>query len=79
MSDSQVEYLTAAQVRLRFGNASAMWLHRRIRDDGFPSPVRFGTQARYFRLSEIIAWEKKMIERGVAKPKVVPPRRAIRL
>lgn len=63
------EYLTAAQVRTRFANASRMWIFRRMRDDGFPQPVHFGGRLRYWRASDIEAWERQMIERGISAPK----------
>ena len=69
MSAKFSEYLTAGQVRARFGDASRMWLHRRLQKDGFPSPVRFGGRTRHFRLSEVEAWEKMMIARTIDGPK----------
>ena len=68
------EYLTAGQVRQRFGGASRMWLHRRITNDGFPAPVLFGGRYRYFKLADIQEWERAMIARGVAAPP--PPKKA---
>jgi predicted DNA-binding transcriptional regulator AlpA len=58
------EYLTAAQVCARFGGASRMWLHRRLVNDGFPAPVRFGGRFRYFKLSEIQQWEATKAQTG---------------
>lgn len=66
------EYLTAAQVRARFGGASRMWLHRRLTTDAFPPPVRFGPRFRYWRLADIKNWEAAMIQRGITAPKVSP-------
>lgn len=71
MSTESPEYLTAAQVRARFGHASRMWLHRRIIRDGFPAPVLFGGRFRYFKLADIQNWEAAMIQRGIAAP---PPK-----
>jgi hypothetical protein len=52
-------YLTATQVRRRYGGASTMWLHRRLHDgSGFPLPMRVGTR-RLWRLGELVKWEKK--------------------
>jgi predicted DNA-binding transcriptional regulator AlpA len=53
-----VRYLTAGQVRVRFGGVSDMWLWRYIRDHGFPKPVRFGgpTSARHWLISDIEQW-----------------------
>ena len=50
--------ITAAQVRQRFGGVSRMWLHRRIRYDGFPRPVRIAHR-RFFRLDQIEQWERQ--------------------
>lgn len=58
------EYVTSATIKRRFDGASDMWIHRRMRDDQFPQPVYLGTPTRYWRLSEIVAWEAAMIERG---------------
>jgi len=50
-------YLTAPQVRQRFGGKSDMWLWRMIRGEPrFPRPVVIRNQ-RYFRLSELVAFE----------------------
>lgn len=59
LSTTTVEFLTARQVRARFGGASAMWLYRRITRDGFPAPVSFGSRLRYFSLAEIESWERR--------------------
>jgi predicted DNA-binding transcriptional regulator AlpA len=50
-------YLTAPQVRQRFGGKSDMWLWRLLHDEtSFPRPVVIRHQ-RYFRLSELVAFE----------------------
>jgi hypothetical protein len=50
-------YLTAPQVRQRFGGKSDMWLWRLRREEpNFPRPVVIRNQ-RYFRLSELVAFE----------------------
>jgi predicted DNA-binding transcriptional regulator AlpA len=64
-SNHNAEYLTATQVRARYGGTSRMWLHRRIAQDAFPTPVTFGGRYRHFKLSEIEAWEADMIKRGI--------------
>ena len=71
-----IEYLTAAQVRERFAGASRMWIHRRLKSDGFPPPVYFGGRLRYWRAADVAAWERSMIERGVSAPK--PPQQIAR-
>jgi predicted DNA-binding transcriptional regulator AlpA len=58
------EYVTAATLKLRFGGKSDMWLHRRLRDDAFPKPVYLGTPQRHWRMSDVRAWEARMIEQG---------------
>lgn len=67
---TESQFLTASQVRARYGDASRMWLFRRIARDGFPQPITFGGRNRFFKLSEIEVWEAAMIQRGIAaKPK----------
>jgi predicted DNA-binding transcriptional regulator AlpA len=51
--------LRAGRVRRRYG-ASDMWLHRRLHDDsGFPRPIVIG-RLRFWRLSELKAWEDSL-------------------
>lgn len=69
------EYLTAAQVRARYGGANDMWLHRRIRDYGFPAPVRFGGKLRFFRRADVESWERETAARDYTAPK---PHRGVR-
>jgi predicted DNA-binding transcriptional regulator AlpA len=60
-------WLLAADVRKRYGDASVMWLDRRLKDDsGFPKPVYLGRQ-RYWRLSELEAWERDCARRSPAR------------
>jgi predicted DNA-binding transcriptional regulator AlpA len=75
---ADAEYLSAAQVKARFGNVSDMWIVRRMADHEFPKPVTFGTSARFWRVAELIAWEKLMLDRAVNAPplKKVQPRKA---
>src|SRR5713226_5965083 len=59
---SQVEipqtlFLKARQVRARYGDVSHMWLVRRQKDVGFPSPLFFGG-IRFWKLSDLERWEK---------------------
>ena len=59
-------YLTATQVRQRYGNASNMWLHRRLHDDsGFPRPDLVVNGRRFWRVSSLIRWERKQVTAGV--------------
>jgi predicted DNA-binding transcriptional regulator AlpA len=58
---SQVEipqtlFLKARQVQRRYGNVSHMWLLRRQKDAGFPSPIFFGG-IRFWKLSDLERWE----------------------
>ena len=59
-------YLTAPQLRKRFGGRSDVWLWRLLNDEraNFPKPV-IVRRCRYFPLSEVEAWEAS----NRAKPK----------
>ena len=51
------KYVRAASLRARFG-VSDMWLHRAMRDKGFPRPVMLGGgRDRFWKLDEVEAWE----------------------
>jgi predicted DNA-binding transcriptional regulator AlpA len=56
--------LRAKDVRKRYGNASDMWLFRRLRDPAsdFPKPLIIG-RLRYWRLSELKAYEQRAVRR----------------
>jgi predicted DNA-binding transcriptional regulator AlpA len=53
----QVLFLRARQVQTRYGGVSHMWLVRRQKDGGFPSPIFFGG-IRFWKLSDLERWEK---------------------
>jgi len=55
-------YLTAPQVRERY-NISDMSLHRWLHnaDLNFPQPM-IVNRRRYFRLDELVSWERGLIE-----------------
>jgi predicted DNA-binding transcriptional regulator AlpA len=53
----QVLFLRARQVQTRYGGVSHMWLVRRLKDAGFPSPIIFGG-IRFWKLSDLERWEK---------------------
>ena len=79
MSDESEEvFLSARQVCERYGGCSTMWLHRKVRDDAtFPRPTFLGSR-RYFKLSQLNAWEKAQAllpprVRGVAAKRTVTP------
>ena len=59
--------LTAAQVKRRYGNASDMWLWRRLHDSsGFPQPL-FICGRRFWRMAALIAWECTRTKTGSRK------------
>ncbi len=60
-------YLKTNQVRERYGNCSAMWIERRMKNSGFPPPVHFGV-LRFWRLSDLTAWEAEEIRAARTKP-----------
>src|SRR5262245_28400074 len=56
--------LRAIQVRERYGNASDMWVHRKLKNDPtFPRPIYLGP-VRYWRLSD----RKKAEQAETAQP-----------
>ncbi len=64
------EYVTSKQVRARYGGVSNMWIHRKTRERGFPEPAtRFGGRRRFWRVSDLLAWEQVMITRADPVPK----------
>jgi predicted DNA-binding transcriptional regulator AlpA len=51
-------YLTAAQLRERYGGRSEMWIERIMqRDAKFPRPIRIG-RFRFWAVDEIEAFER---------------------
>jgi hypothetical protein len=59
-------YLTAPQLRTRYGGVSHMWIVRRLElDPLFPRPYLFG-RFRFFALDEIEAWERTCARAGAA-------------
>jgi hypothetical protein len=57
-SPAEKRYLTAPQLRKRYGDVSHMWLERRLQNDPtFPRPHFFG-RFRFFAVDEIEAWER---------------------
>ena len=60
-SRAEKTYLTAAQLRKRYGNRSHMWIERRLLSDStFPRPAYFG-RFRFWALDEIETWERAAI------------------
>lgn len=64
MTESDAAFLTTRQVRERYGNVSHMWVERRLKDDSkFPQPMYISTR-RYWRLNELIEWERSVVRKG---------------
>ena len=61
MPNSPTElFLTARQVRARYANCSAMWLHRREHDgSNFPKCVVIAGR-KMWRVSELETWERSL-------------------
>jgi len=61
-------YLTVAQVKLRYGGVSDMWVHRHVRDHGMPAGIRFGgpTSARHWKVVDLERWEAERAKIGSA-------------
>jgi predicted DNA-binding transcriptional regulator AlpA len=60
----ETEYVTAAQVRRRFGDCSRATLHRWLRKDlTFPRPVYLYGRHRYWKAAELARWEKRSFRR----------------
>lgn len=62
LNDDQLNevFLTTRQVRERYGNVSAMWVHRRLTEGktDFPIPIMIANR-RFWRLSDLVAWESR--------------------
>ena len=57
-------FIPTRQVRRRYGDRSHMWIERRLKDDPeFPRPYYFG-RLRFFKLSELEAYERRHATRG---------------
>ncbi len=63
-----MSYLTAAQVRERFGRISDMSLWRWVHDErlGFPKPLMINRR-RYFSADEIDAFAKRLVQAPVTE------------
>ena len=74
MDDADDRYLTAKAVRLRYDtNDMSIW--RWIRDEriAFPPPSLIVSRNRYWKLSELVAWERERV--AAALHPNTPPRR----
>lgn len=57
--DNSAEWIDAPQLRRRYGGRSDMWLKRIMETDPeFPRPMVLN-RLRYFRIAELVAWERK--------------------
>jgi hypothetical protein len=67
-------WISAKQVRARYGNRSAMWLVRKLKekmngkdnpafDPDFPHPTYFG-RLMFFKIAELDQYEKRKAARG---------------
>lgn len=56
--NAEAVYVTARQLRHRYGGVSHMWIERRLAAGNFPTPIYFG-RLRYWRLDEIEAFERR--------------------
>ena len=64
---STEQFLSSRQTRARYGDVSDMWLHRRLNDtSGFPQPIYIRGR-RFWPLSWLIDWEKKIASRDKAE------------
>jgi predicted DNA-binding transcriptional regulator AlpA len=50
-------YLTAGELVERYGT-SMSWIIRRQKDCDFPAAVRLGGRLRFWRLVDLLAWER---------------------
>lgn len=54
------EFISANQLRARYGGRSHMWVERKLKDDpAFPRPTYFG-RLRFWNLPELEAWERQL-------------------
>jgi predicted DNA-binding transcriptional regulator AlpA len=52
------KYLTAKQVRERYGNRSEMWLWRKLKHDStFPRPLVMGRNVRLFDIAALDSYD----------------------
>lgn len=71
--------LNCGQLKARFGGVSNMWIDRRLREavDPLPTPIYIAGR-RYWRLSEIQAWEARRAAVPRRNPKAAEHLVAIR-
>jgi hypothetical protein len=68
MNAIEEAFLSAAQVKARYGNASDMWLWRREHEKNsrFPNPIRVCGR-RLYRLSDLLRWEQEQTTKGTSR------------
>jgi predicted DNA-binding transcriptional regulator AlpA len=67
MSDKPRTYLTATQVRARYGGRSSMWLWRKLKHDpSFPRPLVMGRSTRLFSVDELDAYDDSLRDQKAA-------------
>ena len=67
MIGARDEYVKLATLCAHYGGVSRMWISRRIKHDGFPAPIRFGTTStRLWRLDEVKKWDRNQEALGRA-------------
>jgi predicted DNA-binding transcriptional regulator AlpA len=59
--DTAAEYLPIGRVKARYSNVSDMTISRWMANPkvGFPRPVAFGGRYRFWKLTDLIEWERK--------------------
>jgi hypothetical protein len=63
MSANNQIFISARQVRQRYGNVSHMWIERRLAvDPEFPKPIYFGDR-RYWEIVALESWERQAASR----------------
>jgi predicted DNA-binding transcriptional regulator AlpA len=75
-ADSAEQFLPARQVWERYGVTSmCLWRWLKDADLKFPQPMRIG-RLRYWRLSDLVAWERSRSDKSVAESNLAIEQRA---
>lgn len=65
-ADDPNALVPTSQLRARYGGVSHMWVERRLKDDpDFPRPL-YIAKRRFWRVAELIAWERCVEGRTIA-------------
>ena len=62
-------YISASQVCQRYGGLTPMWLWRKLKSDStFPRPTNLGRgkRNRYWKVDELVAWERSVAAKSRA-------------